>query len=76
MRSPHTTRTVGRTVVVAAWLLALAVAGEPIWLVLLLGTLLVLVWLSPYLLVTNRRPAASSVAARSAVEPRSAGPSV
>jgi hypothetical protein len=55
MRSPHTTRTVGRTVVVAAWLLALAVAGEPIWLVLLLGTVLVLVWLSPYLLVTNRQ---------------------
>jgi hypothetical protein len=54
MRSPHTTRTVGRTVVVAAWLLALAVAGEPIWLVLLLGTVLVLVWLSPYLLTTNR----------------------
>jgi hypothetical protein len=54
MRSPHTTRTVGRTVVVAAWLLVLAVAGEPFWLVALLGTLLVLVWLSPYLLVTNR----------------------
>jgi hypothetical protein len=54
MRSPHTARTVGRTVVVAAWLLVLAVAGEPFWLVALLGTLLVLVWMSPYLLATNR----------------------
>ena len=54
MRSPHTTRTVGRTVVVAAWLAVLAVAGEPFWLVALLGTLLVLVWMSPYLLATNR----------------------
>ena len=76
MRHPHTTRTIGRTVVVAAWLLVLAVAGEPAWFAALLGAALVLVWASPYLLVTNRRPAASSVAARSAVEPRSAGPSV
>jgi hypothetical protein len=54
MRSPHTTRTVGRTVVVAAWLLVLTVAGEPFWLVALLATLLLLVWMSPYLLATNR----------------------
>ena len=56
MRHPHSTRTVGRTAVVAAWLVVLAAAGEPAWLAALLGTTLVLVWLSPYLLVTNRHP--------------------
>ncbi len=55
MRHPHSTRTIGRTVVVAAWLVGLAVAGEPVWLAVLLGTILVLVWMSPYLLVTNRQ---------------------
>jgi hypothetical protein len=73
MRHPHTTRTVGRTVVVAAWLLVLAVAGEPAWLAALLGAALVLGWASPYLLVTNRH---SSSAVRAPVEPRRAGPSV
>jgi hypothetical protein len=76
MRHPHTTRTIGRTVVVVAWLLVLAVAGEPDWAAALLGAVLVLVWASPYLLVTNRRAAASPVAAPAAVEPGSAGPSV
>ena len=75
MRHPHRTRTIGRTVVVAAWLLVLAVAGEPVWFAVLLGAALVLVWASPYLLVTNRRAAASPLATR-AVEPRSAGPAV
>ena len=58
-------RTVGRTAVVAAWLFALALAGRPVWAAVLLGTVLVLVWASPYLLVSNRRPAQSpSVAQR------------
>jgi hypothetical protein len=56
MRDPHVTRTIGRTAVVAGWLMALAVAGDPAWLAVLLGAVLVLVWASPYLLVTNRRP--------------------
>ena len=58
MPNPHPARTIGRTVVVAAWLLALALAGDPVWLTILLGVLLALVWASPYLLLTNRRPAA------------------
>jgi hypothetical protein len=57
MRDPHATRTIGRTVVVAGWLLVLAVAGEPFWLAVPLGAVLALVWASPYLQVTNRRPA-------------------
>jgi hypothetical protein len=54
---PHSTRTVGRTAVVTAWLVALAVAGEPFWLAVPLGLGLVLVWASPYLLATNRQAA-------------------
>ena len=57
MRDPHTTWTVGRTAVIGGWLLVLAVAGEPAWLAACSGRVLVLVWASPYLLVTNpRRP--------------------
>jgi hypothetical protein len=56
MYASPSTRTVGRTVVLATWLLVLAVAGRPVWGALLLGVALVLVWASPYLLVTNRRP--------------------
>ena len=55
MQHPHSTRTTGRTAVVAVWLVALAVAGEPFWLVVPLGLGLVLVWASPYLLATNRQ---------------------
>ena len=57
MRDPHATRTLGRTVVLAFWVLVLVVAGDPAWLVLLLVAVLALVWASPYLLVANRRPA-------------------
>jgi len=57
-------RTVGRTAVVAVWLLVLALAGRPVWAGVLLGAVLVLVWASPYLLATNRRPAESPVVAR------------
>jgi hypothetical protein len=48
-------RTVGRTAVVASWLLVLAVAGRPAWAGVLLGAVLVLVWAAPYL-VTDRHP--------------------
>jgi hypothetical protein len=56
MTHPQSTRAAARTVVVGGWLVALAVVGDPAWLVVLLGAVLVLVWASPYLLVTNRRP--------------------
>jgi hypothetical protein len=57
-------RTVGRTVVIATWLLVLAVAGRPVGGAVLLGVALVLVWASPYLLATNRRSSARWPAAR------------
>ena len=77
MRHPHATRTAGRTVVVAIWLVALAVAGEPAWLAVLLGGALVLVWASPFLLATNRHPAVRTAPATVRPGPgrRHAGPS-
>jgi hypothetical protein len=69
-------RTIGRTVVVASWLVALAVAGRPAWAAVLLGLFLVLVWASPLLLATNRRSPARGLVTphRPVVEPREAGP--
>ena len=69
MQSAPSTRTIGRTVVLGTWLLALAVAGRPVWGAALLGVALVLVWASPYLLATNRRPSP-----RSRMQPGGVGP--
>ncbi|WP_448625974.1 hypothetical protein [Geodermatophilus sp. URMC 64] len=69
MGHPLTTRTLARTVVIGAFVVALAVAGRPGWLATLLGVLLVGVWAAPYLLVSNRRRPVRVVA-----EPREAGP--
>ncbi|GAA3176731.1 hypothetical protein GCM10010531_33040 [Blastococcus jejuensis] len=55
MTDPLVTRAVGRSTVVLAYLAALAIAGRPAWLAVLLGVALVLVWASP-LLMTRRRP--------------------
>jgi hypothetical protein len=75
MGHPLTTRTVARTVVVGAFVVALAVAGRPDWLAALLGVLLVGVWAAPFLLVTNRRRAVPPPAPSLPVaEPREAGP--
>ena len=49
MRHPVSAATIGRTVVVGAYLVALAVAGDPVWLAVLLGVGLVLVWAAPFL---------------------------
>ena len=57
-------RTVGRTAVVATWLLVLAVFGRPGWAAVLLGVALVLVWASPYLLAANRRRPVRPVVSR------------
>ena len=54
MSHPHATRVAGRTVVVGVWLAALAVAAESVWLAVLVGIALTLVWAAPFLLVTNR----------------------
>jgi hypothetical protein len=69
MESAPSTRTVGRTVVVAGWLFALAAAGRPTWAALLLGLVLVAVWASPYLLATNRRSPSRRVVAPPGVGP-------
>jgi len=75
MGQPLTTRTLARTVVVAAYVIVLAVAGRPGWLAALLGVALVGVWAAPFLLVTNRRPAVPPPGpALPVVEPREAGP--
>jgi hypothetical protein len=76
MRHPHAGRTIGRTVVVATWLVILVVAAEPPWLAVPLGAALALVWAAPYLLVTNRhpRPPQPTGPPRPVVGPRTAGP--
>jgi hypothetical protein len=69
-------RAIGRAAVVAGWLVALAVAGRPICVAVLLGLLLVLVWASPFLLPTNRSSSARRFVAppRPVAGPQEAGP--
>lgn len=55
------TATIGRTVVVGGYLVAVVTVGRPVWLALLLGLLLVAVWAAPFLLVPPRRPGATGV---------------
>ena len=49
---------IGRSVVVAAYLVALAVAGRPVWLAVLLGVALALVWVAPLVLDPSRHSSA------------------
>jgi hypothetical protein len=64
MGHPVTTRAIGRTVVVGLYLAALALAGRPIWLAVLLGVALTLVWAAPLLLAPPRsRPSAAAPSA-------------
>jgi hypothetical protein len=59
-----TTRAIGRTVVVGGYLVALALVGRPLWLAVLLGVALALVWAVPLLLAPPRsRPSAASASA-------------
>jgi len=51
--------TIGRTVFVGAYLVALAVAGEPVWLAVLLGVALLLVWVAPLVLDPSRHSSAA-----------------
>ena len=69
MTDPLVTRTVARSVFVAGYLAALAIAGRPAWLAALLGVALVLVWASP-LLMTRRRHVRSRPHSRSHPRPR------
>jgi len=58
MGQPGSGAMIGRGVVVGAYLLALAVAGRPVWLALLLGVALLLVWVAPQLVDPARHSAA------------------
>jgi len=62
MARPMSVRTTGRTVVVGGYLVAIAVAGRPVWLAVLLAIILALVWAAPLVLAPpRRRPPAGSV---------------
>jgi hypothetical protein len=49
------TSTIGRTVVVGGYLVAVVLVGRPVWLALLLGVLLVGVWVAPFVLDPPRK---------------------
>jgi hypothetical protein len=51
---PVSTAAIGRTVVVGGYVAAVAVAGRPVWLAVLLGIALVLVWAGPLVLAPPR----------------------
>jgi hypothetical protein len=55
MGQPSSTATLGRTLVVGAYLVALALVGRPVWFALLLGVLLALVWVAPIALAPPPR---------------------
>lgn len=69
MTDPLVTRAVGRSTVVLGYLVALAIAGRPAWLAVLLGVALVLVWASP-LLMTRGRPTRGRPRSRPHPRPR------
>jgi hypothetical protein len=73
MEHPLSTRTIGRTVVVGSYLVALAAAGRPIWLAVLLGALLLAVWAAPVVLGPARHRTAEIPAPLPAVAPKEAG---
>ena len=49
------TAAMGRTVVVGLYLVALVLVGRPLWLALLLGLVLLLVWVAPIALTPPPR---------------------
>ena len=52
---PLSARTIGSAVVVAGYVVVLAVAGRPVWLAVLLGLVLLSVWVAPLMLSPPRR---------------------
>jgi hypothetical protein len=65
MGQPSSTATIGRTVVVGVYLVALVLVGRPVWLALLLGVLLTLVGVAPIGLAPSwRRPTGAGPGAR------------
>jgi hypothetical protein len=74
MRHPVTTSELGRTAVVGGYVVAVALAGRPVWLAVLLGVALVLVWAAPLALAPPRHRSAAVPAPIPVVEPEEAGP--
>jgi hypothetical protein len=58
---PSSTAAIGRTAVVGAYLVALVLVGRPMWLALLLGAVLVLVWVAPIALAPPPRRRSTGV---------------
>jgi hypothetical protein len=75
MGHPVSTPTIGRTAVVGGYVVAIALAGRPVWLAVLLGVTLVLVWAAPLVLVPSRHRSAAVLGSIPVVEPKEAGPS-
>ena len=61
MGQPSSTAAIGRTAVVGAYLVALVLVGRPMWLALLLGAVLVLVWVAPIALAPPPRRRSTGV---------------
>ena len=64
MGQPSSTTTIGRTAVVGGYLVALVLVGRPVWLALLLGVVLVLVWVAPIALAPPPRRGSSGLSPR------------
>ena len=73
MERPVSVGTIGRTVVVGGYLVAVAIAGRPVWLAVLLGIILALVWAAP-LVLTPPRHRSPAVPAILVAEPKDARP--
>ena len=61
MRHTVSIATVGRTVVVGGYLVAVVLVGRPVWLALVIGVLLAGVWVAPFVLDPPRRPGSIGV---------------
>jgi type IV secretory pathway TrbD component len=63
MGRPTPTATTGRTVVLVGYLVAVVLVGRPVWLALLLGVLLILVWVAPIALAPPHRRRSTGLSA-------------
>jgi hypothetical protein len=75
MGHPVSIPTIGRTVVVGGYGVALVVVGEPVWLAVLLGVTLLLVWAAPLVVAPPRHRSAAVPVSIPVVGPKEAGPS-
>jgi hypothetical protein len=69
------TSTIGRTAVVGGYVVAVALAGRPVWLAMLLALTLALVWAAPFVLAPPRRRSAVVPSSMQATAPGNLGSS-